>query len=183
MHLSGARDSSALAPLESAGATVFSFHPLRSFSGAPGETLTGCLVAVEGSERGVREARKLARDIGARPRKIDAKAKALYHAAATLAAGGTAALIAAAAHAAASAGIGRTEALGEFSALAISAAENIGRFGFPGGVTGPLARGDRATLRLHRRALATHPELRRVYDDLVRVFRSLISVDRPSGRH
>ncbi len=183
MHLSGARDSSALSAFARRGALVFSFHPLRSFSGKPGESFAGCFVAVEGSAPAVRRAKALAREIGASPREIAAGAKPLYHAAATLAAGGTAALIAAASRAASEAGIDEGEALREFAALAISAAENVREFGFPEGATGPLARGDRATLRLHGRALAGRPRLRRLYRELARVFRELIGVDRPSGRH
>jgi predicted short-subunit dehydrogenase-like oxidoreductase (DUF2520 family) len=183
MHVSGARDSTALSAFQKIGATVFSFHPLRSFSGKRGESFAGCLVAVEGSDSAARAAKRLAREIGARPWRIAASAKPLYHAAATLAAGGTAALIAAASRAAGAAGLGRPEALADFAALAVSAADNVRRLGFPGGATGPLARGDQATLRLHRRALAGNPELRRLYRELARTFRGLISVDRPPGRH
>jgi predicted short-subunit dehydrogenase-like oxidoreductase (DUF2520 family) len=183
MHLSGARDSSALAALGKTGASVVSFHPLRSFSGKPGETFRGCSVAIEGEAPAVRAARRLARELGAAPWSVSPEAKPLYHAAATLAAGGTAALVAAASLAAAAAGLPARTAVREFAALAASAAENVRRLGFPAGATGPLARGDRATLRLHRRALALHPSLRRLYLELARAHRKLMVVDRPPGRH
>ncbi len=183
MHLSGALDSSALAALGKTGASVVSFHPLRSFSGKPGESFHGCSVAIEGEPPAARTARRLAREFGASPWSVSRDAKPLYHAAATLAAGGTAALVAAASLAASAAGLPARAAQREFAALAASAAENVRRLGFPAGATGPLARGDRATLRLHRRALARDPSLRRLYLELARAYRRLMVVDRPSGRH
>ncbi|MGH9442788.1 MAG: DUF2520 domain-containing protein [Thermoanaerobaculia bacterium] len=183
IHLSGALDSSALAPFARAGSKTASFHPLRSFSGKRSENLRDCLVAVEGDPAAIRDARRLAREIGAIPWNVSAGSKPLYHAAATLAAGGTASLIAAASRAAAEAGLPMPDALRGFAALAASAAENVQKLGFPSGATGPLARGDRATLRLHRRALAARPGLRRLYEELARAYRGLILVDRHSGRH
>jgi predicted short-subunit dehydrogenase-like oxidoreductase (DUF2520 family) len=183
MHLSGALDSSALSALAKTGAGAVSFHPLRSFSGKPGETFAGCLVAIEGDPPSAREAQRLARELHATPWRVTAEAKPLYHAAATLAAGGTAALIGAASQAASAAGLPEAQAFREFAALAVSAAENVRRLGFPAGATGPLARGDRTTLRLHRRALATRPLLRRLYLELARAYKELIGVDRHSGRH
>jgi predicted short-subunit dehydrogenase-like oxidoreductase (DUF2520 family) len=183
LHLSGALDSSALFPFEKTGAKTVSFHPLRSFSGKPGESLEGCLVAIEGARPALREARRLARELGATPWTVLAPQKPLYHAAATLAAGGTAALIAAASRGAGAAGLPEAASLRAFADLAASAAENVRRSGFPAGATGPLARGDRNTLRLHQAALASQPLLRRLYRELARAYRELISVDRPSGRH
>ncbi len=117
-------------------------------------------------------ARRLARRIGARPWSIPAAAKPLYHAAAAAAAGGTATLVALAAEAARRAGMPEARALPAMAALAREAAGNVGARGFPAGLTGPLARGDEGTLRLHRRALARVPELGTVYRALAAAVRS-----------
>ena len=183
LHLSGALDSSTLDALAKKGAGTASFHPLRSFSGRPGESLKGCFVAIEGAPAAARLARRLARQLGATPWTVLPERKPLYHAAASLAAGGTAALVAVASRAAAAAGLPGPDALREFAALAASAAENVRRRGFPAGATGPLARGDRKTLALHRRAMAGRPALGRLYREIARAHRGLTGVDRPSTRH
>jgi predicted short-subunit dehydrogenase-like oxidoreductase (DUF2520 family) len=168
-HLSGALPAQALRPL---GVPSASFHPLRSFAGKPSERLAGCTVALEGDERAVRIGLRLARRLGARPWRITAAAKPLYHAAATLAAFGTGAVIAAARRAAVQAGMPGNLALSALAQLAQEAAENLEARGIPGGLTGPAVRGDRATVKLHRRALAGFPELSRMYDAAVGLLRS-----------
>ncbi len=70
-----------------------SVHPVRPFTGAQGEDWQGAFVAVEGDEKAVELASELSRAIGARPHRISAAAKPLYHAGASLAAGGAAAVL------------------------------------------------------------------------------------------
>lgn len=163
MHLSGALPAEAAAAWRRTGSAVVSFHPLGSFAGHRSDNAAGHAVAIEGDRRGTAAARRLARAIGARPWSIPADRKALYHAAATAAAGGTAALIAQAASAARAAGMPARLAASAFASLAGEAARNVGRNGFPAGLTGPLARGDSGTLALHRRALAGRPGLEHLY--------------------
>jgi len=174
MHLSGAVPAHAAAAWRKTGAALVSFHPLGSFAGTAEETASGHAVAIEGDARGVATARRLAHAIGGHPWRIAAERKALYHAAATAVAGGTATLVAHAARAAGSAGMPAREAVRAFAALAEEAARNVRRLGFPAGLTGPLARGDAGTLDLHRRALAASPELAAVYRALARAARKAI---------
>ena len=174
MHLSGALPAEAAAAWRKTGAAVVSFHPLGSFAGTAEETVSGHAVAIEGDAPGVAAARRVARAIGAHPWRIAAEKKALYHAAATAVAGGTATLVAHAARAAGSAGMPGREAVRAFAALAEEAARNVRRRGFPAGLTGPLARGDAGTLDLHRRALAGNPALADAYRSLARAAREAI---------
>ena len=171
MHLSGALPSEALRRWRKTGAAVVSFHPLRSFAGAPGETAAGTDVAIEGDPAGIAAAERLARSIGARPWRIAAADKPLYHAAAAAAAGGTATLVALAAEAARRAGMPAGRALGAMARLSAEAARNVAARGYPAGLTGPLARGDEGTLRLHRRALAGSPLLAAAYRALAEAAR------------
>lgn len=176
MHLSGALPArSGLSPWKESGASVASFHPLGSFSGRPADSAAGRAIAVEGDGPAVAAAIRIARAIGGRPWRIDAASKALYHAAATAAAGGTATLVAEAARAAEGAGMPRREAIRAFALLAREAADNVAWRGFPAGLTGPLARGDAGTLRLHRRALAGQRGLAAAYDALARAAREAIA--------
>jgi predicted short-subunit dehydrogenase-like oxidoreductase (DUF2520 family) len=171
IHLSGALPSEALRAWSRTGAATVSFHPLRSFAGRPGETVAGADVAIEGDPRGIAAARGLARRIGARPWRIGARDKPLYHAAATAAAGGSATLVALAAEAARAAGMPPGRALAAMAALSEEAVENVVSRGFAEGLTGPLARGDAGTLRLHRRALRRVPALAGAYRALAEAAR------------
>ena len=183
IHLSGALGAEELRPLLDASTPAASFHPLRSFSGRPAESFAGCVVAVEGGRPAVRLARRLARRIAARPWTIDSESKALYHAAAAVAAGGTATLVALAAEAALRAGMPRSLARDSLSRLSKEAAENVRRLGFRRGLTGPLARGDEATLRLHRKAIRKSDRLAAVYEALLAAARNALAVDRRRGGH
>ncbi len=155
LHTSGFLASGALAPLARRGCPTGSLHPLVSFPSATGAAvpLAGVTAAVEGREAAVREARDLARALGMKPVRICAHAKARYHAAAALAANMSHILVATAKEQLVRAGLSRraaADALAPLAAGAIGAAltarglENL---------TGPVARGDAATVRAHLAAL------------------------------
>lgn len=167
-HFSGALASRELAPLSSAGASLGSLHPLRSFSGAATESWESAFVAVEGEEPAARMGERLCRRAGARPHRVTAAGKPLYHAAATLAAGGAASLLSLASRLWVAAGLseedGRT-ALAQLSAGAVDAVE---RLPFDRALTGPVARRDVETVRLHRDALRRWPEQAALYEILAR---------------
>jgi predicted short-subunit dehydrogenase-like oxidoreductase (DUF2520 family) len=168
LHFSGALGSSVLAPLVSAGAKLASLHPLRAFSGAPGENWKHAFVAVEGDEPAAQAAAAICRRIGARPREIPALGKPLYHAAATLAAGGSASLLSYAARAWTSAGLDEEEGRVALAELARTAIDAVAQLPFEKAMTGPVARRDVATVRLHEDALADRPDLATLYALLAR---------------
>lgn len=162
-HFSGALGSDALGPLRSSGTAVGSLHPLRVFTGSSRETWKSALVAIEGDDDAVCIGEMLVRAIGGRARRIAPEAKPLYHAAATLAAGGTAAVVSLATRAWERAGIPEEEALPALAGLAAAAAEAAASHGFEEAFTGPVARRDVGTVREHRDALAALPEAGRLY--------------------
>jgi predicted short-subunit dehydrogenase-like oxidoreductase (DUF2520 family) len=162
-HLSGALPAAALAPLSRPGVSLGSLHPLRVFSGGPGETWEGAFVAVEGEPAAVEAGLAAADALGARGRRLGASGKALYHAGAQLAAGGTAALISLASRAWSSAGLDREDARRELSALAGSAVAAAAAKPFDEAFTGAIARRDVATIRAHVEALASDPDVLAVY--------------------
>lgn len=161
-HVSGALAAAVLGPLESSGAKVASLHPARIFTGAAGDNWTGAFVAVEGEPGAVHEAENLVSAVRAVPRRVSATAKPLYHAAAALAAGGTAALISLATRAWQEAGIPAREARPALAALAGQAADAAGQ-DLEGAFTGPIARRDLGTIEANAEALASHPQLLDVY--------------------
>jgi len=161
-HVSGALAAAALDPFKSSGATVGSLHPLRVFTGS-GETWKGAFVTIEGDDEAVAIGESLVRAVGGRARRISPEAKPLYHAAATLAAGGTAAVVSLATRAWEQAGIPEEEARPALAGLAGRAAEAAASRGFEEAFTGPVARRDIGTVRAHRRALAALPDAARLY--------------------
>jgi predicted short-subunit dehydrogenase-like oxidoreductase (DUF2520 family) len=162
-HLSGAFSSEALHALAQAGASTGSLHPLRAFTGATGESWRDALVAIEGEEEAVQSAEALTGAIGARAQRISSDGKALYHAAATLAAGGTVALLSLATRAWVEAGFSEPEARAALADLAAGAASAAVGQHFEDALTGAVARRDIGTIRAHREALRRSPEALQVY--------------------
>jgi predicted short-subunit dehydrogenase-like oxidoreductase (DUF2520 family) len=154
-HLSGALTSDSLRALRTAGASVASLHPLRPFTGADDEDWTGAFVAVEGDPEASREGEEIARALSARPYRLSAEGKPLYHAAASLAAGGTLAVVSIAARLWAEAGLPEDvarEALATLAAQANEAATGASA-SFARAFTGAVARRDVGTVAAHARAL------------------------------
>ena len=154
LHLSGALGSDALAPFGRAGAAVASAHPVRPFTGAPDEDWRGAFVAIEGQPRAVELAEKIAAAVGARPHRLAAGNRALYHASATLAAGGAAAVVSIAVRGWVEAGIPEDVARETLAGLAARATAAVGARGFADAFTGAVARRDAGTVRAHVDALA-----------------------------
>jgi predicted short-subunit dehydrogenase-like oxidoreductase (DUF2520 family) len=68
--------------------------------------------------------------------------------------------------------IDEPDALALLAPIARATQANVEHLGFPAAMTGPVARGDEATLARHREALgALAPELAAVYEALVKVAR------------
>ena len=162
-HLSGALPAAVLAPIAASGAATASLHPLRAFTGVGDEDWRGAFVAVEGAPEALAAAERLAVALGAKPHRIAAAAKPLYHAAAALAAGGTMALLSAAVRAAAAAGLPEDEARAGLAGLAAGAAAATARLPFADAMTGPIARRDAATVAAHVASLREQPDALALY--------------------
>ena len=165
-HLSGALPSEALAAFREGGASLGSLHPLRAFSGAESESWRDAFVAIEGDPEAVAGASELVAAIGGRAFPLPAGAKALYHAGATLAAGGTVALLSMAVRAWVQAGLPESEARQALIDLSTEAARALEGRDFAEAFTGAVARRDLGTVRAHVEALTRLPEVARVYREL-----------------
>jgi predicted short-subunit dehydrogenase-like oxidoreductase (DUF2520 family) len=163
-HTSGATTLDALAAAAERGAATFSLHPLQTF--ADGETpVEGTPAAIAGSsDESLAYARGLAEALGMRPFEVPEESRAAYHAAAAMASNLLVALEDSAT--ALMQSIGVEDARELLAPLVLRTAANWAERG-PGALTGPIARGDRATVQRHRVAVAESvPELVRLYDVL-----------------
>jgi predicted short-subunit dehydrogenase-like oxidoreductase (DUF2520 family) len=106
---------------------------------------------------------KILAAVGARGHSIAPEGKPLYHAAATLAAGGSLALVSLAVRAWTSLGLPETEARAALAGLGSQALSSLRHQDFAEAFTGPIARRDVGTVRAHRAALAKFPEALAVY--------------------
>ncbi len=174
-HTSGATPLAALDP----AAERFGFHPLQTFSGAAdGPALAlfeGAGAAIAGSAPGAVEvAAGLARRLGMTAFEIDDSSRAAYHAAASIASNFLVTLEAAAERVAAGAGLEAAEARALLAPLVRATVSNWARSGPEHALTGPVARGDEATVSRQREAVeATAPELLALFDELCEQTRSL----------
>ena len=127
--------------------------------------MRGTPAAIAGSdEAALAFARSLAEALGMRPFEVPEESRAAYHAAAAIASNLLVALEESAAELLERIGVDEAREL--LAPLVLRTAANWAERG-PAALTGPIARGDRATVQRHRVALAeTAPELVRLYDAL-----------------
>lgn len=157
LHTSGCVDASVLAPLRQAGSAVGSLHPLKAFPRSlpePAEA-RGVFFAVDGDPAARELAHRLAAAWGGVSAEVAPESRALYHFAATLAAGGAVTLLALAEDLARRLGLPEAAVRGYLELCRGAVARAI-ETGNPAAVlTGPTARGDRATVDRHLEALRT----------------------------
>jgi predicted short-subunit dehydrogenase-like oxidoreductase (DUF2520 family) len=170
-HTSGATPLSALAH---AGVPAFGLHPLQSFA-HPGVRFEGAGAAVAGSTpQALSFATALAERLGMTPFEIDDEGRAAYHAAASVASNFLVTLQAAAEEIAAGAGLEPAEARALLAPLVSQTARNVAELGPEAALTGPVARGDEATVEAQRAAVEeAAPHLLDLFDELVRRTRAL----------
>jgi predicted short-subunit dehydrogenase-like oxidoreductase (DUF2520 family) len=169
LHLSGARTSEVLAPLEAQGALTGSMHPLMTVSADPARAarhLRGATFVLEGGFDAVRAADGLVRALGGVPAMIAPEAKAVYHAGAVFASNYLVTVLAVAERLLGEAGMAAVTAREALTPLARATLENVVAQGPGAALTGPIVRGDAATVRAHREAMGADD--RRLYDALAR---------------
>jgi predicted short-subunit dehydrogenase-like oxidoreductase (DUF2520 family) len=165
LHTSGALSSQTLGPLKRAGAAVGSMHPAQSFAGpeTPPSRFRGVFFAVEGDPKAAAAARRLARSVGGRPYPIGAGDKALYHAACSLASNMLVPLFDRACALLEETGIRPRHAARILLPLVEGTVENLKGLDRARALTGPIARGDKETVRLHLESLRGRKRDDRIY--------------------
>jgi predicted short-subunit dehydrogenase-like oxidoreductase (DUF2520 family) len=168
LHLSGLLDRGALRPLEDTGAGCGSFHPLQSVAepASAAERLKGAFVGIEGDDRALIAAERLANTLRMVPVRIPAAAKPAYHAGAAIVANYTVALVGVAERLARAAGVPPDMAAKIYLPLLGGAVANLTTLGPAGSLTGAVRRGDLQTIQSHLQALS--PEDQKLYRTLGR---------------
>jgi predicted short-subunit dehydrogenase-like oxidoreductase (DUF2520 family) len=169
-HCSGALASDRLQAARDAGAFVASVHPIRSFADmeAVASAFDGTFCGVEGDVQALDVLLPALAAIGARAVQIDASAKTVYHAAAVFAANYLVTVNDAALRAYQAAGIPEDVARELARPLASESMENVFRLGAAPALSGPIARGDMATVqRQHDAVAAWDPATGALYEALV----------------
>jgi predicted short-subunit dehydrogenase-like oxidoreductase (DUF2520 family) len=174
----GALDLSVLQSARSRGAAIATFHPLQAFGeGAGLSAFAGIHVGIEAQPPALdRKLAALCAQLGAQPLSLTGVDRAAYHAAAVLASNYVVALHAAAARAFELAGVAPERARQALAPLTQGAATNIAAEtgaasdaqALARALTGPVARGDVASVERHLQRLSGDAELLALYRALGR---------------
>jgi predicted short-subunit dehydrogenase-like oxidoreductase (DUF2520 family) len=168
-HCSGAKASSELAPLRAAGALAASVHPVRSFADPRqvADAFDGTFCGIEGDAQALALLNPAFEAIGARLVPIDAAAKTVYHAASVFASNYLTTVLDAALRAYQAAGIPPDVARELARPLALETLANVFRLGPETALSGPIARGDTATVARQQAAVtAWDPAAGALYEAL-----------------
>lgn len=165
-HCSGAKSSGAL---QAPGAAAASVHPVRSFADpqAVAAGFDGTFCGIEGADEALALLAPAFEAIGARLVPIDAAAKTVYHAASVFASNYLVTVMDAALRAYQAAGIPADVARELAAPLASETLANVLRLGPAPALSGPIARGDMATVARQQQAVAGwDPLLGKLYEAL-----------------
>ncbi|NEX59793.1 Rossmann-like and DUF2520 domain-containing protein [Noviherbaspirillum galbum] len=147
-HCSGALSSHALASARDRGALTASVHPIRSFADAQElASLEGAWCGIEGDTGALETLSSGFEALGARMVAIQAEHKLVYHSAAVFACNYLVTLLDVAVQAYGRSGVPPDTALAMMESLVRGTVDNVFRLGPAQALTGPIARGDLATVR------------------------------------
>jgi predicted short-subunit dehydrogenase-like oxidoreductase (DUF2520 family) len=168
VHSSGAMTSDVLGVLRKRGARVASVHPMMTFVEGITPDLNGVGFAIEGDRETVQTIGKIVRRLGGESFRIAAEDKTLYHAWGTFLSPLLTALLAAGEQVAQGAGVSSSRVRRWMLPIVRQTVENYAKQGGARGFSGPIIRGDVATIRKHLQVLRKLPVAREVYVALAR---------------
>lgn len=177
LQASGSAEPRMFDVLRAEGIACGTFHPLVPLAEpvhAP-ELLRDAWIGIDGGEAAEGAGRALARCVGAHVLRIPAGQKARYHAAAVFASNFPTVLAAIAEELMRAAGIAESESRPAVRHLLSSAAANLARGDAGASLTGPIVRGDAATVRAHLDALRAEPLAHDAYVALSRAAIALVA--------
>jgi predicted short-subunit dehydrogenase-like oxidoreductase (DUF2520 family) len=167
VHCSGALSLDVLQPAADEGSSIGSLHPLLPVASTD-IRLNGAAAAIEGDDRALPVLKRLAADLGLRPIFLGPDDKPLYHAAAALLSNYTVTLFDVATRLFTDLGLSEEKARSSLVPLLRGVVDNLESTPASGALTGPIARGDVATVQAHLTALSGRPEVLALYCELGR---------------
>lgn len=168
LHSSGALTSDELNVLRKKGAAVASVHPFMTFVRGSRPRLAGVPFSIEGDRRAAQAARAIVANLRGHAFTIHKQEKEAYHTWGMFASPLLTALLAASEDVAAAAGVSRKAARQRMLPILMQTLKNYSRLGAPDSFSGPIARGDVATVRKHLKVLRQVPGVGEVYIALAR---------------
>jgi predicted short-subunit dehydrogenase-like oxidoreductase (DUF2520 family) len=166
VHCAGSVGREALAVAAQAGAIVGAWHPLQSLAHAEA-SLHGSRFAIDAPPPLDTVLIALTEAVGGAPLAVPPEGRTIYHLGATIVSNYAVALVALAAELWTAIGIDRSTAVAALAPLLAGTAANLRDLGLPQALTGPIARGDVATVDRHLAALQWQaPDLVPLYRDL-----------------
>jgi predicted short-subunit dehydrogenase-like oxidoreductase (DUF2520 family) len=169
LHTCGAHGADLLNPLRDRGVSCGSLHPLQTFAApeAGYRALPGIFFAIDGGGDAFAWAREIVSLLNGSVLRIPADARALYHAAAAMAGNHLIAMIDAAVQTMRKAGPTESTALLALAPIMRASLENALAIGPTQALTGPVQRGDLATIAAHLHALEhVAPAIQNLYRGL-----------------
>ena len=165
LHASGSAEPAGLPRLRAQGHACGTFHPLVPLAdpARAAALLRGAWIGIDGDPAAVATAVELAQRLGAHALRIPRGEKATYHAAAVFASNFATVLASVAAELLTGIGVDGAEAWGAIGALMRGAITNLEGTTAAAALTGPIVRGDVATINAHLAALRSEPAARRLY--------------------
>jgi predicted short-subunit dehydrogenase-like oxidoreductase (DUF2520 family) len=164
VHCSATHGPEVLGAARATTAAIGAFHPLQALAGAQSAPLLrGTSFVLEAPEPLLGRLEALVADLGGHLLALPPGGRALYHAAAVLAGNAPLALLARATSLLAEAGVAEADAHRALGALLAGAAANAASDGAASALTGPVVRGDAATVARHLDVLSADPSTRELY--------------------
>ncbi len=169
IHMSGAYSAEILGKAREFEARVLSVHPLQSFANLEGaiKSLPDSVFSIQGDEAAYNTATQLVEALGGEYFFIAGEAKPLYHAGACVVSNYLVTLIDLGARLLEATGIPAGQSSRALMPLVRGTLSNIERVGIPTALTGPIARGDMATVTKHLECM------RELAGDMVELYRVL----------
>ncbi len=160
-HCSGAVDSSVLLPLRARSVLLGSVHPIRSFADPElaHRLFCGTSCALEGEPEAIELLHALFSAIGAETFELSAESKSRCHAGHVIVSNYLVALLDVGRRVYESAGVPDDSIDSFMSSLAQGTVENVKALGIAGALTGPIVRGEIATVSQQLESLRQEPKL------------------------
>ncbi len=164
-HCSGLLSSEVLKPLKEKGALTASIHPVQSFAhkSTPPEQFENIYFGLEGETKALKESQKIIQKLGGRSFIIEAGNKALYHTACSIASNFFVVLLDTASSLLNQVGLQEEQAFQVLLPLVKGTLHNVKKFDIRTSLTGPVIRGDKASIEKHLEALRQFPPFYEMY--------------------